>query len=513
MPKNDALADLFFQQKLEEALNDEELLNQLYSFASDIEQRGNAPSLEKREPVIPQPSRPKSRVSINLRSGDMEASVCIYSPDNLSSTAPITLDELKLEISKAGVKYGIDWEIIDSIVENQIFDTIFIFAQGDKKIDGIDGKVTLRYDEVKKLRPKLLENGSVDFRDLGTVINIHAGDPICDIKKETEGVDGITVKGVVAPAIPGKKPNIPMGKNTMINGDETMLVAQKDGNLVYENGKFNVETEFVVKGDVDVSTGNICFIGDVIVKGNIEQGFLVESEKTVTVHGTVGGGIIKAKGDITIKSGTINAEIVSEEGNVSIGFGESSTIKCKGNCTATSLVSCNVECESNVEVVHQTGAVVGGNFNVYGNFTCNTLGHRHYIPTNIELGNILQLIDEKRTLEESVEKIDEEINKLETATAYFKKLREQGVKLDKTKAQFLNVAVRFKVQKANEKKPMLLRILEIDDLLGKLEKLIVKINRTLYPNVRISICGVAHTVRNEYGPCCARKQDDKIIIA
>lgn len=513
MPKNDALAELFFQQKLEEALNDDELLDQLYSFASDLETKEKKKTLSDSQPLIPKPVKLDGRVSINLRNNDMEASICIYSPEGSSDVKPITMDELKLEISKAGVNYGIDWEIIESIVDNQIFDTIFIFAQGDKKIDGIDGKVTLRYDEVKKLRPKLLENGAVDFRDLGSVINIHVGDPICDIKSETEGVDGITVKGVVAPAIKGKAPVVPMGKNTVINGDGTMLIAQKDGNLVYEHGKFNVETEYIVKGDVDVSTGNISFIGDVIVKGSVEQGFLVESQKTVVVHGTVGGGIIKAKGDITVKSGVINAELISEEGNISIGFGETSVIKCKGNCSATSLVSCNVECESDIEVVHQTGAVVGGTYNVYGNFTCNTLGHRHYIPTSVEVGNSAHLLDEKRTLEESVKKIDEEINKLETATAYFKKLREQGVKLDKTKTQFLNVAVRFKVQKANEKKPMLQRILQIEELLGKLERLVVKVNRTLYPNVKISICDVNHTVRNEYGPCCARKQDDKIIIA
>lgn len=510
------ISDQQIQKQIEAALSDDDLLAQIYSFASDIQSGNKTPSLDASRQTAAVPlnfSAPLANVVITLRDFDMEASICVYSAETGQKQEPMTLEMIKGEIAKAGVVYGIDWEIIDNMVNNQIFDTIFTFAQGDQKEDGVDGKVTSRFDEVRKLKPKLLEDGSVDFRDLGSVISIHAGTPICDVTPETPGKDGKTVKGVVAAAIPGKKPNIPMGKNTVMNATGTLLIAQKDGNLVFENGKFDVETEYVVKGDVDVSTGNIKFIGDVHIKGSVEQGFIVESEKGIMVEGTVSGATLKAVGDITVKNGAINANLNSTGGNVKVGFGESTYVKCKGKCTASSLVSCNVESENDVDVTIQSGSVVGGNFSIYGNFVCNTLGHRNYIPTNVELGNYSLLVDEKTKLQEAVDRYEKEIEKLDITVNYLKSLRQQGIKLDSDKLQFMNVAVRLKMQKANEKKPLLSRILEIESMMGSLDKMVVRCNKALYPNVKITIGGVMTTVRNEYGHCMAHKDKNEIIIA
>ena len=76
---------------------------------------------------------------------------------------------------------------------------------------------------------------------------------------------------VIAPR-PGRPPLVPQGSNTVLSADGTKLFAADSGNLVYKGGRFNVETTFQISSDIDVKTGNINFLGDVLIKGSVQEG-------------------------------------------------------------------------------------------------------------------------------------------------------------------------------------------------------------------------------------------------
>ena len=107
-----------------------------------------------------------------------------------------------------------------------------------------------------------------------------------------------------------------VGKGTELVNDGTEIIASVDGNLVYTNGSFCIEESLLIRGDVDVSSGNIDFIGDIMVKGNVMEGFSVTSKKNVTIFGTVTNGTVTADGNITIKLGSINSKLRSEKGSI-----------------------------------------------------------------------------------------------------------------------------------------------------------------------------------------------------
>lgn len=96
--------------------------------------------------------------------------------------------------------------------------------------------------------------------------------------------------------------------------------------LVYTNGSFCIEESLLIRGDVDVSSGNIDFIGDIMVKGNVMEGFSVTSKKNVTIFGTVTNGTVTADGDITIKLGSINSKLRSEKGSIKLDFCQNSSV-------------------------------------------------------------------------------------------------------------------------------------------------------------------------------------------
>ncbi len=81
------------------------------------------------------------------------------------------------------------------------------------------------------------------------------------------------------------------------------------------NNKFWVEDELKIDGDVNYSTGNINYISNVVISGNVLSGFNVKSSKNITIKGFVeDGAIITAEGDIEIHNGIIGENTVVKAG-------------------------------------------------------------------------------------------------------------------------------------------------------------------------------------------------------
>lgn len=448
---------------------------------------------------------------ITIGENKLEASIFVKSP--AFGGAEITLEAIKEAIDKKKIVYGIDEDLLENIVTEKIYNVAFTFAYGEAPTVGKNGYVEPLYDEVRKLKPKILEDGSVDFKDLDMVINVHVGDPICKIFNETIGEKGKDVFGEDIPAGRGDPPNVPEGNNTGVNGDGSLLVALADGNLIFNNGKFMVETLFVVRENVDISTGNIHFIGSIEVKGNVDEGFTVESSQNITVWGMVNGATLKAKGDIIVKNGSINSTIISEQGNVTVGFGETSKVRCKGVFRANSVIASNISCEGDLECINMPGTVVGGEYNVTGNMSCNTLGHRNYISTIVSVGECTRMIEESAALEKRRDKIDSDIKKIARTVDILQDEKNRGNALTPEKAEFMSAAIRLKIQKTLEKKPITKRLAEIENHVESSSKRTLKVNRTLHPNVTIKIVSVTLQTTKEYGRCVAYNNGEKLIVS
>lgn len=472
----------------------------------EVQSAGNANVPPKQDDEL----RMDAEIRLTIKESELEALVIVYPPKN--GGEHITAEALKKIVEANKITYGIDYDMIENIAKERLYDTIFTIAHGEPSEDGTDGYVTAKFDKARKLQPKMLSDGTVDYRDLGVVVNICTGDTIATITPETQGHDGKNIFGKVLPAIPGKPPVVPQGNNTGINGDGTLLLALASGNLVYENNKFSVNTVFTVNTDVDISIGNIVFMGDVVVKGNVEEGFEIHSQSTITVMGMVNGALLEAEQGITVKNGVVNSTLISKRGSIQIGFGENSTIKCKENCKGTSFVSCKAEIEGDFECTGKPGAIVGGSYRVMGSISCNTIGHRNYIATNIAVGNYATLTEESQKLKKSIAEIEEELKKINISLTYLKKEKEKLGKLDKNKEDFITNAVRMKVQKMLDKKPLEKRINEINAIVGNSESLIIKVQQNMFPNVKISMGSFTLQNKNEYSRCMIRTGKDGIEI-
>ena len=215
----------------------------------------------------------------------------------------------------------------------------------------------------------------------------------------------------------------------------------------------------------------------------------------------VTGATLTAQGDITVKNGVFASTVQAQYGNINIAFGENDTITTRGNLTSTSLVGCRIKIEGDLDCTKSPGALVGGDCSVMGKFAVAQLGHKSYTPTVISVGSTTNLLLEMDSLEKQCTAIDEYIEKINTSIEFLQEKKRNGEHLDAEKEAYISSAIRLKVQKGMDKKPLRARIEEIQRIINAKETLSVRVTKCIYPNVRINLNSFATTTSTEYGKC------------
>ena len=115
--------------------------------------------------------------------------------------------------------------------------------------NGENGEIKFYFDIKKDRKPTILEDGSVNFRDLDLIENVKAGQTLCELIDPIPGTPGKTVLGTDVKALDGKPAVFKRGRNVSVSEDR-FLIADIDGQVNYIDGKVNVFSNFEVQADV-----------------------------------------------------------------------------------------------------------------------------------------------------------------------------------------------------------------------------------------------------------------------
>ena len=79
-------------------------------------------------------------------------------------------------------------------------------------------------------------------------------------------------------------------ENVVCNAEMTIMYAAIDGLFTLTGGEtINVFPIYEVNGDVDYHTGNIDFVGTVVIRGNVLTGFRIRAAGDIRIVGGVEG--------------------------------------------------------------------------------------------------------------------------------------------------------------------------------------------------------------------------------
>jgi len=192
--------------------------------------------------------------------------------------------------------------------------------------NGADARIETCVDLEHRGKPAEMIDGGVDFKNLGIYINVEKGQVLAVKVPATSGIPGTDVCGNSIPARAGKDLALHPGANIHIL-DDTKLVAAVGGNLMMTGGRMSVSPILQIKGNVDLSTGNIDFAGDVVVQGSVTEGFSVKAGGNVDIAGMVSGGSIQGI-NVTVRQGIVglNKGVISATGSVTAKFVENAKV-------------------------------------------------------------------------------------------------------------------------------------------------------------------------------------------
>ncbi|HEX3028581.1 MAG TPA: FapA family protein, partial [Clostridia bacterium] len=369
----------------------------------------------------------------------MEASLKIVLPKN---SRPVTLDFIMQKIQESGIVFGVDHAAIKKAFERPGLKVIC--AKGQRPSDGINGHIEYHIDLENKGKPVEQEDGRVDFKSLNMFTTVYESELLAEKIPPTVGVAGTDVLGQPAAAKPGKDIPLPMGKNVKaIDGNK--LIAGIAGQLVFVNNKINIIPVIEVKEDVDLSTGNIEFVGSVVVRGSVQAGFTVKAQGDVEIYGNVSGGIVEGR-NINIRMGIqgMHRGYIKATENVIVKFIENATVVAGKDVTVSDVIlHSKVSAGKKVTVGGRRGLIAGGTVTAGEEILAKVAGTHMATNTELEVGVNPVLREEYQNIRKEIKKLDTSLDQAIKALNILKSMDQTKLPPDRkemllklTKAQF-----------------------------------------------------------------------------
>ena len=329
----------------------------------------------------------------------------------------LTREMLYTALLDQGITYGLDSHLADRLAhDEQRYLNLFLIARGTPAFDGTNGNIVDRFprESVKVL--EVDEFDRVDYTALNLIHNVNEGEEICRLIKPTEGAPGRTVLDQEIPAKSGKTVPLPRGKNTDISEDGCLLVASIAGDVEFNGRTFQVKPVLDIAGNVDFSTGNINFLGDVNIRGDVLSGFTVQAMGNIQVAGVVeAGSTVEAGGDLAVVKGILGdgTTIVRSQRSIFSKYVENATIFVRENLQTDCIVNSKIYSDGEVIVRSGRGAIIGGRVWAAKKISAMSVGARSECRTSVALGGRPCASLECEVARQKLRRLELELEKLE----------------------------------------------------------------------------------------------------
>ncbi|EPR13102.1 DUF342 domain-containing protein [Ruminiclostridium papyrosolvens] len=426
------------------------------------------------------------KILVTVSPDELKAFVTLYNTgDNLA----IKKDEIIGALDSQRVVFGIKEDIIEFLVESPMYNEAFCVAEGIAPQNGKNGMVTYHFNTDVNKTPTLMEDGRINYRELNLIQSVQEGQVLCSLVPPVKGVEGKTVKGRVIAAVNGKPAVLPRGKNVTISEDGQNLVATTAGEVEYLDAtKVSVYTNHEVPADVDNSTGNVSFVGSVIIKGNVLSGFSVEAGGNVEVFGVVEGATIKAGGNIILRRGMqgMGKGTLIAGGDIVARYIEYSSIEANNNIQAEAVMHSNVKCGNKLELTGNKGLLVGGTCKVGNIVVAKVIGSHMATITDIEVGSDPSVRERYKNAREEMISMESDIKKADQAITILRKMESAGA-LTPDKQEILTKSVRTKVYLSTKIQEVKHEVAALDEKLQQEGNGKIRALSYIYPGVKVSI--------------------------
>lgn len=345
----------------------------------------------------------------------------------------VTMDSLSDLLRDNKITYGVKLEVLESIARNPFSVTFPIaIAQGKPAVSGTDSYLR---NEIKLIKSG--ENEAFNFRVVMHIPSVFKGQLLATAIPAGEGICGVDVTGRPIPARRGRPLKIKAGKNVLYESEKFYSIL--DGKVSITNKSISVNPVFEVQGDVDLKTGNLDFVGNIVIKGNVPSGYELKAGGDILVHGMVEAATLNAAGNIIVQGGIAGAMkgSITAGGNVLANYFNQAYVKASQDVVVkTSILHSRVTAGGNVDC--KAGTLIGGTISAGRNIILKGLGNELFTKTELAVG--WDPILEKSEIEtiQSIESAQLNIKKLAEIEAKLAGIAKQTGKLTMEQQKMIN---------------------------------------------------------------------------
>lgn len=440
-------------------------------------------------------------IQVSISSDKMKATLS-FRPVN-DDELVITEQNLEAFLKQQGVTFGIQYDVLSRIARDPMafYTEKTVVALGCPAEDGKDGYIELLApnkdaDEVSSDDPSKV----VDLKEVTKLNNVSKGQPLAKKVPATEGKNGISVTGEEVKSKKGLEARFKIGKNVVQSPDQMTLYAAIDGLFTYtENEVMNVFPVYEVNGDVDYSVGNIQFVGNVIIRGNVLTGFKVSAAGDIRVVGGIEGAQLEAGGSIDVTAGILghNKGHVKAGKRIISSFIQDAYVEAAEEVVVSqSIMHSHVKAGKRVICSGSKGLIVGGTIQAGEYVEARTIGNTMSTSTTLEVGVLPELRNELSTLRKKTNEHYENLDKTEKALKILDQLASSGqisqdklamrVKLTNTKKQLLEEIEQYKE-----------RMLSIEKMLENSVDAYIDVLSTIYGGTKVVLGRQVRYIKDE----------------
>jgi len=340
--------------------------------------------------TLQQPAELETEGRVDIKVSESEMTVTANFVPPLDSWKPDELTYVKELLNSKGIIYGIDSEAIKKAAfkcnSERVHVTDVIVAQGKKPIDEIPEHLEVEEELIEKQPSLDSKSLQVDYKEFSHFVVVGKGQVLARFFPKKAGVMGSSVYGRAIPYKTAEIHQIQPGDNTLRKKD--LIVAACSGRFGLETDFFSVNEVLEIDKNVDYSTGHIDFPGDVIIRGEIEDGFKVNCGGALVCDKTLNASEVICKKDLLIGFGIIGRKKGTTKvgGIVRAKFLENCYLEAKGSIfIEVSIMNSVVSTLDRVQL-GEKGLIVGGKVYAQNGISTTQIGTATGARTEIYCG-------------------------------------------------------------------------------------------------------------------------------
>jgi uncharacterized protein (DUF342 family) len=457
-----------------------------------------------------------STVSVDILDKEMKAAILITPPG--PGGCDVSYEALVSFLRNNRVIHGIREEFLRNFLDRPVYKESVVAAEATNPINGRDAYIQYNFDtDHSKVRLREGLNGRIDFKDLNIIKNVVENQPLAKKMPPEQGVPGSTVMAKTIPAKSGRDIVLPAGKNVHIGKDGVTLFADINGQVMVTAGKINVEPVYTVQGGVNLKTGNIIFLGTVIINGNVEDGFSVKAAGNIEVNGTVEKAELDAEGDVVVHQGITGkgGGIVRAGHSVWARFIENSVVEA-GNMVVASdgIINSQVDAFKRIICQGKRAHIVGGRLRASEEINAKIIGSpMGGTETICEVGIDPKSKEELAALTEKKIACGQELEETNLNLQTLVNIKKQRKTLPEDKEAYMNELM-------DKRRELTENLKGIDESAAKIKEYMngltirgrVSASSRVYPGVKILIRDFKEDVRSEYRAVTFILEEDLVMI-